>query len=291
MAFGYTTVTISGVLPTVDVPIEFMRFAKDYLTGTLGWTLTEDRSTQAGANSKIILHSNGEDNTASTFYLVLSSGTDGVDIQAATFWNTSTHTVGSGVATPTTQTSATIPATQAKITKYWISGDKDAVTFIGRRSGNYFGSHVGRIRSLYPASADPFPIYVVGAGNSFGVDTLSSTNSSASSFLDATSALIGGECDWEPIIGVGETLGSDQTPDNVFGSMERFTCFPLIVGISDNSPVRRSVRGFSTNIWVTMGPGSSSMDAEDVFRAADGKTYQVFFGSTTAQRAVVIRRS
>jgi hypothetical protein len=291
MAFAYATTTISGVNPGIVASTEWMRWVKDVLTGSMGWALTEDRSTQAGANSKIILQSNGEDNTASTYYMVLTSGTNFTGVQAATFWNTGTHTPGSGVIAPIAgfEFNAGVNATVDKNIKYWISGDKDAVTFISRRAGNYGGTHFGRIRSLYPATLDPFPIYVVGGGSENTIDDLSLTNNNANTFLDAATVLGSSELDWESIYIT--PLGSDQAPDNIFGSIERFTCFPIIAGISDNSPIRRSVRGFSMNIWATIGPSASSMDHEDVFQAADGKTYQVFFNVASSQRAVVIRRS
>ena len=290
MAFGYTTLTISGSNLGVSTPVELMRSLKTYLTNSLGWSLTEDRSDQAGVNSKIVLQSNGEDNTASTFYLVMTSGIATVEFQAGTFWNTTTHTVGSGVLTPSTGSNVSLSCAVDKTIKFWASGDKESITFIARRALSYDGVHIGRIRSFYPSSQDPFPIYAIGGSSeATDIDFLTGTSANANAIFDATSQLGGGECDWDSPF--NNPLGSDQHPDNIFGSTERFTCFPMIAGVSDNSPVRRAIRGFSINIWATLGPNTTSMEAEDVFQAADGKTYQVFFNSSTSNVALVVRRS
>lgn len=288
MVFGYTNATLSGVVPGNEGVADLIQAIGGFLTGTLGWTETEDRTDQAGSNHKLILQSNGEDNDASTFYLVLTSGSNVVGFQGATFWDTGTHTVGSGVESPSAATTVTLNAGSDKIIHYWLSGDKDSVNFITRVNGDYDGIHYGLIEPFTSSANDPFPVYLVGT-SAVTVDVTVDTTNGAHSFLDGTTALTANEADWEAVF--PNPVGTDQAPGNIFGATENFVGFPVIAGVSDASPTRRAVRGFSKNLWVTIGPSNSSLTQEDIFDPGTGKTYQVFFDGANSTEAVVIRRT
>jgi len=289
MTFSYAKGTISGTLPGVCAPADMIQIISTTLQNDLGWTLTEDRSDQAGVNHKVILQSNGESGDAPTFYMILSSGTDNVDIQAATFWDTGTHTVGSGVASPTSTTVVRLHANEDITTKYWISGDLEGVTFVTFGNGAYDGAHLGRIRQFTTTSGDPFPICIVGS-TAVSVDVLGGGN--VYSFLDGTTDLSTGESDWDSFYTT--PLTSAGAPTKIPGQvLEECVCFPLMASVSDASPTRRATRGFSQNIWTTVGPAGNaiSFNPQDIFTAPDGRTYQVFYDSSSSSRCIVIRRS
>lgn len=292
MPFAYRELTISGGSdPTLEGTSRFIQDIKNVLVNDMGWTLTEDRSDQAGTDHKVILQSNGEDDDKSTFYVVLTSGTtDEIGIQAATFWDTGTHTTGSGVANPTNETSVTLETDEDADYTGWISGNRDSVVLLSKVGSTYDAAYVGRILQITDPVQDPFPVFCVGT-NVADVDTLAQTTANIYSFLDGVTVIANNDSEWGAVFIT--PLDANQHPNNIFGSTESYVAFPIIAGVANIVPLQRSTRGFSANMWVTIGPSAtgSTLSQEDELEAAENRTYKAFFDSGISQRAVLIRKS
>lgn len=307
MAFGYQQLTISGATAGIEGTAKLIQETKNFMVNTLGWTLTDDRTTQAGTNHKLILQSTGEDSSASTFYLVMTSGNETsvaaaqsvIGIRAATAWSTTTHAVAtSGTSTPTASGTVTLTtSTNANYTA-WMSGDKNSVVLITKIGSNYDAAYIGRVNQFTSKSQDPFPIYVVGASNTTDTDNLVSTNTAAYTFFNASTAIgTSGDADAEGFVqgNNGLVIGGNQAPtQNIFNTSEAYVALPIIMGISQSAPARRSIRGVAFNMWVCIASGTgvtgSTLTYEDEFTTSAGTTYKAFFNGAPG-RAIVIRKS
>lgn len=291
MPFYYKEVTVSGATAGLEGTSLLIQEIKDALVNEMGWNLTEDRSAEAGTGHKVILQSNGESGTDSTFYLVLTSGTtDEIGIQSATFWDTGTHTVGSGVASPANDTTVTLETDEDADYTAWISGDRDSVVLLTLVSTSYDATYAGRIIQFTDPTQDHFPVYTVG-GATASVDPLTNNSNATHSFKDGTTIIVGTRGSWEGFY--TSPLGTDSSPTNIFGQTEAYIALPIFVGVRDTINDFRSIRGVAANVWTTIGPNAtgSTLTQQDEILAGDGKTYQVFFDSAASQRTLVIRKS
>ena len=303
MTFSYREVTVSGNSVGVEGTAKLIQLIKEVMVDEMGWVQTDDQTNRAGTSHQLTLQSTGEAAALPTYYLILTSGTgssaavgqDVINVRAATAWNSTTHQVpSSGVGNPTTSGTVTLSTDSNGSFTAWISGDKDAVTIVSKptAAATYDCFHYGNINQITSTAFDRTPIYLVG-DSATSVDVVANSTTDTYSFLNSTTVLTSAEADFESLY--INPLDSSQAPNNIFGSTEAYVALPLVAGVSDNIPVRKSIRGFSKNIWTTIASGGAgsvvTIDPQDELLSSDGRVYKVFFDTINSARALVIRKS
>jgi len=179
MTFHFDEITVSGARFDTEGTSKGIKEISRVMTNYMGWTTHDDRTNQAGANHKMVLRSTGED-PGPAFYLVMTSGDnsgsvappqDVISFQISTFWDASTHTVGSGVITPANPGVAELGRTDSDgFYTLWVSGDKDSVVIVGKARNNYNRVGFGRGENFLSPDYEPYGLYMLGGTGNTAID-------------------------------------------------------------------------------------------------------------------------
>jgi len=299
MSFQYQNFTISGSRDEIEGTSEFVTRLRNSMESA-GWVIEDDRRTQAGSATdadthKIVMKSEGEDDSLSTFYLTIASGVSSVQnsnvvsFMMSTGYDVGTHDVPSS--------DAKIPANlggsdflntrTSQDYEIWMSGDSEGVVFITRQSpATYASCYIGRCNQFTSIALDPHPLYIV-AGNTTLVTKSTSAKVIAGNPPEAAAAVSEGES-----IGISYTA-ADQPYTGVHTSVNSiFVATPLVITMDDAAPsIRKGMVGTVRNAWQAAGT-TSDMLAEGTLTASGSfgvQIYRAFPVSTVS--SLIIRQS
>ena len=138
MAYHSTSGTASN---TAD----FLVRLKDFLVGTVGWTLRDDRS--GDAEPSYVLVSTGESGAEDIFLrFVNDAAADRIAVRAYLYWDAATHArVKEAFNTSYTY----IKTVDASAFLYWIYADMDHVFIVTKIAAVYYGHYCGLLRRFW----------------------------------------------------------------------------------------------------------------------------------------------
>ena len=134
-----------NVSGTASNTTDFLVRLKDFLVGTVGWSLHDDRS--GDAEPSYVLASTGESGAEDIFLrFVNDTAADRIAVRAYLYWDAATH---AGVK-EAFQTSYTyIKTVDASAFLYWIYADKDHVFIVTKIVATYYGHYSGLIKRFW----------------------------------------------------------------------------------------------------------------------------------------------
>src|SRR5690606_3666664 len=138
MAYHSTSGTASN---TAD----FLVRLKDFLVGTVGWTLRDDRS--GDAEPSYVLASPGESG-AEDIFLRFANDTpaDRIAVRAYLYWDAATHT---GVKEAFHTSYTYIKTVDASAFLYWFYADMDHVFIVTKIAAVYYGHYCGLLKRFW----------------------------------------------------------------------------------------------------------------------------------------------
>jgi len=298
MSFNYQNFTISGSRPEVEGTSEFVTKAKEFLEG-VGWITEDDRRTQPGSavdadTHKIVMKSDGEDNTLPNFYMTIASGTTStpasntLSFMMSTGYDVGTHDVLPSDAKINDNLGAAGSVLNApSLVDYevWMSGDSEGVVFITRNASTYGSCYIGRCKQFTNEDIDPYPLYMIANGSALAAATSTARvitgnpPSAAQAASEAESLGIQFATANQPY------TGDHTSVDSIYLAM------PLIITMDDGTPLRKGVVGTAQNVW--QGAGTSAGMLQEGTLTASGsfgvQVYRAFTVSTV--RSLIIRQS
>jgi hypothetical protein len=118
---------------------DFLVKLKDYLVGTVGWTLRDDRS--ADTEPSYVLYSNGESGSEDIYLRFQNDSTaDRIAVKAYLYWNDTTHV---GVKEAFNTSNTYIKTTDAASFLYWIYADRDHAFIVTKLVATYYAHYCG----------------------------------------------------------------------------------------------------------------------------------------------------
>jgi len=142
MAYHNTSGTAAN---TADLLVRL----KDFLVGTVGWSLHDDRSSDA--EPSYVLASTGESGSEDIFIrFVDDTAADRIAVRAYLFWDAVTH---AGVKEAFHNSYSYIKTVDASAFLYWIYADKDHVFIVTKIVATYYGQYSGLIKRFWAGAA------------------------------------------------------------------------------------------------------------------------------------------
>lgn len=142
MAYHNTSGTAAN---TADLLVRL----KDFLVGTVGWSLHDDRS--GDAEPSYVLASTGESGSEDIFIrFVDDTAADRIAVHAYLFWDAVTH---AGVKEAFHNSYSYIKTVDASAFLYWIYADKDHVFIVTKIVATYYGQYSGLIKRFWSGAA------------------------------------------------------------------------------------------------------------------------------------------
>lgn len=134
-----------NVSGTASNTTDFLVRLKDFLVGTVGWSLHDDRS--GDAEPSYVLASTGESGAEDIFLrFVNDMAADRIAVRAYLYWDAVRH---AGVK-EAFQTSYTyIKTVDASAFLYWVYADKDHVFIVTKIVATYYGQYSGLIKRFW----------------------------------------------------------------------------------------------------------------------------------------------
>ena len=138
MAYHSTSGTASN---TAD----FLVRLKDFLVGTVGWTLRDDRS--GDAEPSYVLASAGESGAEDIFLrFVNDAAADRIAVRAYLYWDAATH---AGVKEAFNTSYTYIKTVDASAFLYWFYADRDHVFIVTKIAAVYYGHYCGLLKRFW----------------------------------------------------------------------------------------------------------------------------------------------
>ena len=138
MAYHSTSGTASN---TAD----FLVRLKDFLVGTVGWTLRDDRS--GDAEPSYVLASAGESGAEDIFLrFVNDAAADRIAVRAYLYWDAATH---AGVKEAFNTSYTYIKTVDASAFLYWIYADMDHVFIVTKIAAVYYAHYCGILKRFW----------------------------------------------------------------------------------------------------------------------------------------------
>ena len=135
MAYHNTSGTAAN---TADLLVRL----KDFLVGTVGWSLHDDRS--GDAEPSYVLASTGESGFEDIFIrFVDDTAADRIAVRAYLYWDAVMH---AGVKEAFHNSYSYIKTVDASAFLYWIYADKDHVFIVTKIVATYYGQYSGLIK-------------------------------------------------------------------------------------------------------------------------------------------------
>ncbi len=296
MPFGFKTFVVSGTRDDTEGASKLVQELKDFMI-SVGWTLTEDRSDQAGADHFVVLESNGEDSNFPTFYMVVHSGNsisapiaDTINVFPSTAWDTSTHAVpSSGVRIGPTNNASPLDVDSNGNTDIWLSGDSEGLCCVSKKQGvnTYDSLFFGRANSFRPVSENPYPLYTAGV-NGIAIDA--TPNSVDGIGGQPPKAFTGTSA----ILTLGPLFATSDSPYNIGAATSIYYAAPLgmwyNLGTGGPGPSldRSGAMGTARNAWVGAGTNQSLLQASKLTASGTfGK--QVYQAFTATAESLIMR--
>ncbi len=296
MSFQYQNFTISGSREELEGTSEFVTKAKEFLE-LAGWVTEDDRRTQPGSATdadthKIVMKSDGEDNSLPTFYLTIASGTAAAPgSNVSSFMMSTGYDVGTHDVLPA---DSKIPASlgvseflntrTSQDYEVWMSGDSEGVAFITRRVSTYGSVSIGRCNQFSSTSQDPHPLYINAGGS-----TIRTTNTSLRLIAGNPPQVVTAGSEAETL-GISFAAGNQPYTGSHTSVTSIFLAVPFVVTFDDTNPQRKGVIGTVRNAW--MGPGTNTgMLQEGTLTASGSFGVQVYRAFTLSTTSLIIRQS
>jgi hypothetical protein len=142
MAYHNTSGTAAN---TADLLVRL----KDFLVGTVGWSLHDDRSVDA--EPSYVLASTGESGFEDIFIRFADdTAADRIAVRAYLYWDAVTH---AGVKEAFHNSYSYIKTVDASAFLYWIYADKDHVFIVTKIVATYYGQYSGLIKRFWSGAA------------------------------------------------------------------------------------------------------------------------------------------
>jgi len=287
MTFVFSEVVISGTQSGVEGSSAGMQAISTAMQ-SMGWSVHDDRTDQAGSSMKLVLYNNqGEDATASGIYVVLTSGgVDQINIQLSSEWDSGAHNFGSGVAVPNTL--ATPTANVACVFNdengdyaLWISGDKDAVVIVSKNSGfnranDYSIATFGRAVPFLDTDLEPYGAYL---SATTAASTLISPSTTRVYGLvgNPVEAVIASQAEFLSQYSIMQTEVSDPRHGLYVGGDWVYTPIPILFTADKTGGVTLGAIGIVKHIWTTTESEAGGLFHESImYDPVSGREYIVF---------------
>ena len=285
MTFTYNEVTISGGNEGELGISGILNAITDNLV-TAGWSIEDDRRSQAGSATlslthKVVLNSNGgESGTSPNIYLTITSGTAAattattIGFQISGAYDVGAHAVpASGVKSPNTTTLGLLRVISLDPDGYnrlWMAADQDAMSLVVNYAGSTYQTvHAGKGDNFLNEELEPYGAYlavfasvtaaptsVYGLLGNNTVQQINTTNDT--SFLTYT-------------------MGASNQPTRGLGNTEpQFAAMPIVWVASNPSPIQKGWIGYVKHVFsgVTHSQGLPTVgEAVDI---TTGKEFKVF---------------
>lgn len=252
MVFVYNEVTVSGGNEGIVGAAGVINALTDTLVAA-GWSIDDDRRSQAGSSSLATTHKivfvndGGEEGNHPNLYITLTSGVSAtqnqtvVGMQISGAYDNVSHTVpASGVKNPDTTTLSQLRTFNVDPDGYnrlWMAADKEQITFVNNYAGNQLPLvFLGRVHKFLDDDLEPYGAIIYSPGSmapiSNGALGLVGNNP-----VETITAIADGDV-------TGMTFNVAAEPRAGLGNSEAiFTAAPLLWTLDDASPVRKGAIG------------------------------------------------
>jgi len=295
MSFAYREVVVSGTRDGVEGTSQCINEITDVMVNQMGWVLEDDRRAQAGSSNetlthKVVFKSNlGESNDQPNWYMTITSGTGSaqrnnfLSFKIHSAYDVGTHdTAATGVETPSTISTLTLPTDSDGNFVLWISGDKDGIALVTNSRSVYGHALVGRSQHFVDNSIEPFGLYI-NTSTDVNPATLS-CRSIAGEPPQAFQNVSEGEI-------LSYPFSTTHEPRMGLGSPEAFfTAMPLMHMTDDASPsIRKGAIGLISGAW-SCAPTGAGWVKETVITVS-GSPDREYVAFPTTTNGLVIRKS
>ncbi len=296
MPFGFQTFVVSGTRDDTEGASKLIQDMSTFMV-SLGWTVTDDRSDQAGTAHKVVLESNGEGNNFPTFFMIVHSGSstsastgqDTVNVLPATAYDVAAHAVpSSGVQVPAASNTSPIDVDSNGNTNIWISGDSEGIVVVSQRSSSssYDSLYFGRANSVRSVAENSYPLYTAGV-NGIAIDV---TPGVVEGIGGQPPEVFTGSGD---ILAIGYLFNTEQ-PYNIGAATSIYFAAPIFIWYNDTtggpgpSNQRRGAMGTARNAWIGAGSNQSMLQASKLIASGTfGK--QVYQAFTATSESLIMR--
>lgn len=257
MSFVFKELTVSGANQGVEGTSFVINEIVDAMT-TAGWSIEDDRRSQAGTTNTttthkvVMINNGGETGQDANIYITLVSGNSATlnsnlfGAQLHTAYDVNNHLVpAGGIKNPDTTTSSLLKTTATDSNGYtnlWVAVDKDAMIVMTNSVSTVDSIlAIGRSQRFMEASAEPYGAYIYTAA-SFTINT---TNAAGIVGNNPPQNLISAEGEF-----LITTLATTTQPRTGLGQSEAvWSALPVLFVADDASPIRKGVIGYVRHIF------------------------------------------